>query len=95
MVFNYVCNLKENEFWSPEPCKLCQCLYGSTRCFKSDCSKSGYLNSEIDQQIKRGVIPKNIQRPYVKNDRILLPQYGIKEFKDGGQINNWTEKYKN
>jgi hypothetical protein len=46
-----------------------------------------YLNTEIDQQISRGIIPKNIQRPYVTNkDRVILPHYGIKQFKEGGVI---------
>ena len=44
-----------------------------------------YLNTEIDQQISRGVLPKNILRPYVTNkDKVILPHYGIKQFKDGG-----------
>jgi hypothetical protein len=39
-----------------------------------------YLNTEIDEQIKRGILPANIQRPYAKdNSRILLPHYGIKQ----------------
>ena len=46
-----------------------------------------YLNTEIDQQISRGIIPKNIQRPYVTNkDRVILPHYGIKQFKEGGDV---------
>jgi hypothetical protein len=46
-----------------------------------------YLNTEIDQQISRGVIPDNIQRPYVtKKDRVILPHYGIKQFKEGGNV---------
>jgi hypothetical protein len=46
-----------------------------------------YLNTEIDEQISRGIIPKNIQRPYnLKNtDSVLLPQYGIKQFQSGGE----------
>jgi len=50
---------------------------------------AAYLNTEIDEQIKRKIIPKNIQRPYVKNDDILLPHYGIKKKENGG----WLEKY--
>jgi hypothetical protein len=45
-----------------------------------------YLNTEIDTQISRGVIPKDIQRPYVKGEKVLLPHYGIKQFKEGGII---------
>jgi hypothetical protein len=49
-----------------------------------------YLNSEIDEQIKRGIIPKNIQRPFLwKNqaaDRVILPQYGVRQYQKGGQI---------
>jgi hypothetical protein len=46
-----------------------------------------YLNTEIDQQISRGVIPKDVLRPYVTNkDRVILPHYGIKQFKKGGDI---------
>lgn len=46
-----------------------------------------YLNTEIDQQISRGVLPKDILRPYVTNkDRVILPHYGIKQFEDGGVI---------
>lgn len=50
---------------------------------------AAYLNTEIDEQIKRKIVPKNIQRPYVKNDDILLPHYGIKKKEDGG----WLQKY--
>jgi LysM repeat protein len=46
-----------------------------------------YLNTEIDQQISRGVIPKNIQRPYVRNEyTVNLPHYGIKQFQEGGIV---------
>jgi hypothetical protein len=47
---------------------------------------ANYLNAEIDELIKRKVLPKNIQRPYLKEDHILLPHYGIKKFKQGGQV---------
>jgi hypothetical protein len=47
---------------------------------------SKYLNSEIDQQIKRGVIPDNIQRPFLKNDNVMLPHYGVKQYKYGGDM---------
>jgi hypothetical protein len=49
-----------------------------------------YLNSEIDEQIKRGVIPKNISRPFQKGEHVMLPHYGIKQNKNGG----WLTKYK-
>jgi hypothetical protein len=45
-----------------------------------------YLNSEIDEQIKRGVIPKNIERPFQKGEFVVLPQYGVKQNKDGGVV---------
>jgi len=45
-----------------------------------------YLNTEIDTQISRGIIPKDIQRPYVKGDKVLLPHYAIKQKKTGGSI---------
>ena len=48
-----------------------------------------YLNTEIDEQVNRKIIPENIQRPYIQGEHVLLPHYGIKEFKDGG----WLEKY--
>jgi len=51
---------------------------------KEDIAK--YLNSEIDEQIKRGIIPKNIQRPFLKENSLLLPHYGIKQYKQGGVI---------
>lgn len=57
---------------------------------KDDIAK--YLNTEIDEQIKRGIIPKNVQRPYAKDDEVLLPHYGIKQFKGGGSINQQDEK---
>jgi len=49
-----------------------------------------YLNSEIDEQIKRGILPKNIQRPFLKKSlgpgKVILPQYGIRQYQDGGDI---------
>jgi hypothetical protein len=51
-----------------------------------------YLNTEIDQQIKRGILPDNVLRPYVTNkpnvsyQSVQLPHYGIKQFKEGGVI---------
>jgi hypothetical protein len=50
---------------------------------------AAYLNTEIDEQIKRKIVPKNIQRPYVKNDDVLLPHYGITKKENGG----WLQKY--
>jgi hypothetical protein len=47
-----------------------------------------YLNTEIDEQIRRGIIPNNIQRPYVKGDDVFLPHYGIKQFREGGIIDS-------
>ena len=44
-----------------------------------------YLNTEIDAQIKRGIIPNDIQRPYIKNNSLMLPQYGIKQKQYGGE----------
>lgn len=57
-----------------------------------------YLNSEIDELIKRGKLPNNIQRPFLKEDHVILPQYGIKQHKYGGDIsipnlNKWLSKY--
>ena len=45
-----------------------------------------YLNTEIDTQIKRGIIPNNIQRPFVKKNHVVLPHYGIKQFQEGGVV---------
>jgi hypothetical protein len=45
-----------------------------------------YLNTEIDTQIKRGIIPNNIQRPFVEKNSVMLPHYGIKQFQEGGII---------
>jgi hypothetical protein len=47
-----------------------------------------YLNTEIDEQIRRGIIPNNIQRPYVKGNDVFLPHYGIKQFREGGIIDS-------
>lgn len=47
---------------------------------------AAYLNSEIDEQVKRGIIPKNIQRPFQKEETIMLPHYGVKQYKKGGII---------
>jgi len=57
-----------------------------------------YLNTEIDTQIKRGIIPNDIQRPYIKNNNLLLPQYGIKQKQYGGEETNpsfdsWYSRY--
>jgi hypothetical protein len=51
---------------------------------KDDIAK--YLNTEIDEQIKRGIIPGNVQRPFVKGENVQLPHYGIKQFRGGGII---------
>ena len=45
-----------------------------------------YLNSEIDEQIKRGVLPKDVQRPFQKGERVMLPHYGVKQHRKGGVI---------
>ena len=45
-----------------------------------------YLNSEIDEQIKRGILPKDVSRPFTKGDNIMLPHYGVKQHKKGGVI---------
>lgn len=62
----------------------------------SDKDIAKYLNTEIDEQVKRGVVPKNILRPYSTGDersKVLLPHYGIKQFKNGGSINTTDMKY--
>jgi hypothetical protein len=47
-----------------------------------------YLNTEMDILSNKGLIPKNIKRPYLMNrgnwEDIRLPHYGIKQFIDGG-----------
>jgi hypothetical protein len=45
-----------------------------------------YLNSELDEQIKRGIVPKNISRPYQKGEHVMLPHYGIKQHRKGGVV---------
>lgn len=45
-----------------------------------------YLNSEIDEQIKRGILPKDVSRPFVKGESVMLPHYGVKQRKKGGVI---------
>jgi hypothetical protein len=50
-----------------------------------------YLNTEIDAQVNRKIIPENIQRPYVKGEHVLLPHYGIKQFKDGGELEKYND----
>ena len=55
-----------------------------------------YLNTEIDDQIRRGIVPDNILRPYSTNRRnvrhqsVQLPHYGIKQnpltHREGGVI---------
>jgi len=45
-----------------------------------------YLNSEIDLLQGRNKIPNDIQRPFMKGDRVMLPQYGVKQFQVGGPI---------
>lgn len=48
-IFSFFFLFKENDFWSPEPCKICQCIAGASRCFTRDCSINKFLksNSEI------------------------------------------------
>ena len=51
-----------------------------------------YLNTEIDDQIRRGIVPDNILRPYATNkyQNVQLPHYGIKQnpltHREGGVI---------
>lgn len=55
-----------------------------------------YLNTEIDDQIRRGIVPDNILRPYstnrpnVRHQSVQLPHYGIKQnpltHREGGVI---------
>jgi hypothetical protein len=55
-----------------------------------------YLNTEIDDQIRRGIVPDNILRPYATNkpgaryQSVQLPHYGIKQnpltHREGGVI---------
>jgi hypothetical protein len=56
---------------------------------------AAYLNSEIDEQVKRGIIPKNIQRPFQKEENVMLPHYGVKQHKKGGEITKDDNGYWN
>lgn len=47
---------------------------------------AAYLNSEIDEQIRRNILPKDILRPYEKGRDIMLPHYGIKQYQQGGLL---------
>jgi hypothetical protein len=49
-----------------------------------------YLNTEMDELVKRGKLPKNVQRPIMFKGHPMLPQYAIKQKKNGG----WLNKYK-
>jgi hypothetical protein len=49
-----------------------------------------YLNTEMDELVKRGRLPKNVQRPMMFKGHPMLPQYAIKQKKNGG----WLNKYK-
>ena len=44
-----------------------------------------YLNTEIDDLIKKGIVPNNIERPFLRNESVILPHYGIKQYQDGGE----------
>jgi hypothetical protein len=57
----------------------------------SDKQIAAFLNTEIDQQIKRGIIPKNIQRPYLKNGKVMLPHYGLKKNEYGGTLDYFEQ----
>ena len=50
-----------------------------------------YLNTEIDDLIKKGIVPNNIERPFLKNESIILPHYGIKQYKQGGTTNDYVD----
>ena len=50
-----------------------------------------YLNTEIDDLIKKGIVPNNIERPFLINKSIILPQYGIKQYKQGGATNDYVD----
>jgi hypothetical protein len=52
----------------------------------SEVNIAKYLNAEIDVLIKRGILPKDIQRPYVLKNSVMLPHYGIKQFQQGGSF---------
>jgi hypothetical protein len=30
--------IKENEYWSPDSCKMCQCVHGEPKCFIGECA---------------------------------------------------------
>jgi hypothetical protein len=47
-----------------------------------------YLNSEMDDLIKRGKLPKDVQRPMMYKEHPMLPQYAIKQFREGGIIDS-------
>ena len=49
-----------------------------------------YLNTEMDELVKRGKLPKDVQRPFMYKGHPVLPQYAIKQNKNGG----WLNKYK-
>jgi len=49
-----------------------------------------YLNTEMDELVKRGKLPTDIQRPFMHKGHPVLPQYAIKQKKNGG----WLNKYK-
>jgi hypothetical protein len=53
---------------------------------------AAYLNTEIDEQIKRGIIPDNVLRPFEKYNRVILPHYGVKQHKYGGSIKKIIDK---
>lgn len=45
-----------------------------------------YLNTEMDELVKRGKLPENVQRPFMKKGHPMLPQYAIKQHKEGGIV---------
>lgn len=53
-----------------------------------------YLNTELDDLMRRGKLPKNVLRPYQdpKTGSLLLPQYGVKKLQYGG-FNNAQDVY--
>ena len=64
-----------------------------------------YLNTSIDNDIKRGRIilrdNQQIQRPYILKSKditnsrgsvIMLPHYGVKLFKEGGSLSSYQDK---
>lgn len=46
-----------------------------------------YLNTEINQLVKAKKLPANLQRPFLRDNELVLPQYGVKQFKKGGYYN--------